>query len=608
MKNILYLVLTFLLIISCNQSDEFHSSIGEPSVSEIDISSNFGAEVSRDFYGVVMDKDKNPIAGVSIVIGASSTITDANGVFIIKNATVHEQFAYVRAEKMGYLMGSRALVPTEGMNKVEIMMLSNSPIASITSGQEETVSLPNGTKVTFSGEFINDQDGSAYSGTVDVVLHHLDPSDDDMRLQMPGMLYAGTSENEENVLESYGMVAVELYGSGGEKLNLATNTRAKITMPLASDVQSAAPQSIPLWYFDEEVGYWKEEGEAQLVGNEYVGEVTHFSFWNYDANFPTVNICITLVDENGDPLANERISLSHSNSGYSFPTTHGFTDENGMVCGLIPSGEELVLNHLSYSYCTGNSVSLYTENIGPFSSDTSITVVSQAGVTEEDYVNITGSLLSCDNNPVTNGYIAINQGNSGYPNFVPVIDGTIDFNMLACDLPQEFSFVGYDSDNLQASETLTQTITTNSFDFGTLITCNTVDEYITYQIDNGEIVTIFNSYAILYPSNTQNNNLPTLNISSQNNNCFYLEGVLNSPDMLGTYDYLDYSDPNDTGFFFSECPIQIVNDSSSTLEYIVSNIGDIGEYIDITINGTYEDPNGATHTITVTIHEIRNSP
>jgi hypothetical protein len=35
-----------------------------------------------------------------------------------------------------------------------------------------------------------------------------------------------------------------------------------------------------LWSFDEAKGLWKEEGQAIKTGSNYVGDVSHFSFWN----------------------------------------------------------------------------------------------------------------------------------------------------------------------------------------------------------------------------------------------------------------------------------------------------------------------------------------
>ncbi|MBC7643214.1 MAG: hypothetical protein H7174_12925 [Flavobacterium sp.] len=93
------------------------------------------------------------------------------------------------ASKIGYLDGSRFIVPTIGTNAVKIMLLSNVPTQTIISGVASTVPLPNGIKVTFDGTF-KTETRADYSGTGSVVLKYLDPTDANIGLKMPGNLIA----------------------------------------------------------------------------------------------------------------------------------------------------------------------------------------------------------------------------------------------------------------------------------------------------------------------------------------------------------------------------------------------------------------------------------
>ncbi len=71
-----------------------------------------------------------------------------------------------------------------------------------------------------------------------------------------------------------------------------------------------APPTMPLWYFDEEAAQWVEEGEANLVGNEYIGEVSHFTAWNVDMPLdPRTFVAGYVLDCNNEPLANIRVSV-----------------------------------------------------------------------------------------------------------------------------------------------------------------------------------------------------------------------------------------------------------------------------------------------------------
>ena len=217
----LFHLLTIVFLInnfSC-QKDDGLSGNNNPQENIPDtFSEYFGNEISRDFLGTVIDKNHNPIEGAAITIGGETTMTDSNGVFIIKDANVNERFGYVKAEKAGYIHASRSVVPSNGTNKVTIMMLEETVVGTISSGSTSTVTIDGGSSVSFDGNFIK-EDGSAYEGSVDVIMHHLDPTDEDMSMQMPGMLYAENENGAERMLQTLGMLAVELRGSGGEGLS-----------------------------------------------------------------------------------------------------------------------------------------------------------------------------------------------------------------------------------------------------------------------------------------------------------------------------------------------------------------------------------------------------
>lgn len=78
------------------------------------------------------------------------------------------------------------------------------------------------------------------------------------------------------------MVGAELFDDTKQALQIASGYTAQITFPIPGPLAATAPANIPLWYFDETNGMWKEQGNAQVQGGNYVGNVSHFSFWNCD--------------------------------------------------------------------------------------------------------------------------------------------------------------------------------------------------------------------------------------------------------------------------------------------------------------------------------------
>ena len=174
---ILIIPVIFTGLLCCNDDPTGNLGNSNSTTPSGEFIENFGNQYNSDFFGRVVDLQDNPISGVMIEIGDSSTETDNNGIFILKNAQVYEKFAYVKAEKAGFINGSRALVPTTGVNHVKIILLPMTVTETVNSGVVSTVSLGNGASVELTGEY-SLSDGSIHEGNVQVTLHFLNPSDE----------------------------------------------------------------------------------------------------------------------------------------------------------------------------------------------------------------------------------------------------------------------------------------------------------------------------------------------------------------------------------------------------------------------------------------------
>ena len=463
-SKLIYTLVFLFLVVSCEKDNNIPiNQQQEDGLSDNPFFSNFGSQISADFIGRVVDENNEPIIGVNITLGSGFAITDVNGVFAVNDVSVYESFAYIRASKQGYISGSRALVPTDGVNQVKIMLLDATPNATIVSGQAITIDLPNGTKVDFDGNF-ETSTGFAYQGNVDVVLRHLNPDEEDMNLQMPGMLIAQDTAGNLRALETYGMIAVELIGENGEDLNIASSSTATITVPVPTNATNP-PATIPLWYFDEQNGYWVEEGEAALVDNEYVGEVSHFSFWNCDAPFDVVQTCIILQDINGNPLPSLNAQLTLQTTTWN-STSGGYTNSNGEVCGLVAANEALTLTVPNYG------CDVFTTTVGPFSADDTVTVTVTNST--EQITTLTGTFNDCDGNPITNGYMQLVNGNNAQ--IIPITDGTVNESISYCASDSSYIINVVDASGGQETDTFTGNFTATT-DLGTTSTCITLGDF-----------------------------------------------------------------------------------------------------------------------------------
>lgn len=587
-----FFLLLFLAVnfFSCESNDDENQNSGP---NDETFTQNFGSAVSRDFIGQVVDFNDDPIQGVTIKIGTSTAQTDINGVFIINGAGVYERFAFIKATKSGYIDGSRSMVPTTGSNNVKIMLLANTPVQTIQSGSVSEVALPSGTKVVFDGAF-EDANGNDYSGSVQVALFHLLPSDVNFDKLMPGMLYAQTDTNAQVGLETFGMINVELRGSGGQKLNLKEGHTAEIVVQIDDSQLATAPNTIPLWHFDEEKGYWKEDGVATKVGNKYVGEVSHFSWWNCDAPFPLVTLTVTIVDANGNGISNVGVGLIAN--GNAWPVI-GYTNNDGQVSGLVPSNQTLVLNVYPDYYSCNSSNVIYSSSIGPFTANTTLPniVINNSPTTMSS--TVVGSLVKCDNTNVTNGYVILNRA-GGY-SVSPVTNGAFSFNEIYCPSNTQFTLKGFDLENLQKTDSIAYNFTAPITNIGNLQACTAVDEFISYQIDGGTPVFLVEN--VTGGSNSQGG-LPSggLNLYgfSGNNQGMSIWGNTNVP---GIYTTAQFSiEGSGVGYIYSG--------TTNTIQFNLNQVGVIGQYIDMTFSGTYLDPEtGATRTLTGVAHVIRDN-
>jgi hypothetical protein len=461
MKTIKYLFLSlFLVSLAACESDN-NIPINEDAVigGFNAFLGNFGTAIQARFIGTVVNEDNDPIAGVNITIGSAFAITDSNGVFSITGATVYEKFAYIKAQKSGFIDGSRALVPTNGINKVKIMLLDSEPTAVITSGQAETVALPGGTEVDLPAAF-ETEFGFAYQGDVIVTVKLLSPDDENMLLQMPGALLAENTDGDLRILETLGMIAVVLTGENGEKLNMASGSTATIRIPVASAITNP-PATIPLWFFNEEFGYWQEEGVGTLEGSSFVAEVTHFSFWNWDFQYPSVNVCISLEDANGNALPYTALDLYSPASNAT--GMYGYTNASGEACGLVPQDDTLTLVVPDYGCVNAD----FTVEIGPFASDENITItVSNANALS---TNVIATINNCEGNAMADGYLQLFYNNTTHT--YPVDGEALDLAIGYCSSNTAYAAQVIDLENNQSTAVFNGNFSSPTTNLGDQMSC-----------------------------------------------------------------------------------------------------------------------------------------
>ncbi|GAA0823067.1 hypothetical protein GCM10009111_32180 [Colwellia asteriadis] len=240
--------------------------------------------------------------------------------------TLAENKMTLFADAIGYGEHSVIVDSSSILQTQHIALLPNHVTTSFNSNIASTITYQGETLVDFPAASLVREDGQPIDGQVTAELTIIDPSLD-INL-MPGDMLTMTNQGLTPI-ESFGAMTVALVDESGANINIADNQLVKIRIPFAS-ISDNAPNTIPLYYFDEKEGLWIEEGEANkvIVNGEsyYEGQVSHFTTWNADRVYETVYIHGCVVDVNNTVISNAKMISKGRDYNGSAAT---FTDENG---------------------------------------------------------------------------------------------------------------------------------------------------------------------------------------------------------------------------------------------------------------------------------------
>ena len=570
---ILFLLLSLVIGISCHKSDS-----NGPNNKPIEY-------VNASVTGRVTDDNNQPVQGAVVKAGSTTANTDLNGNFLLENVHLDKNAGFVKVEKDGFFLGSRTVVVNTGApNYVTIQLIKKTVAGTITAGNGGNVNIATGGSINFtSNSIINTATNSAYSGTVSVSAFFINPAAPNIKEIMPGTLRGINAASQETGLQSFGMMAVELNGSAGEKLQLATGKSAAITFPIPTGLQAQAPATIPLWRFNDTTGLWVEEGTATKQGNNYVGNVGHFSFWNCDYPYGVVDFKAIIKDQNGKVIPS-RVAIKIVGDTIS-PMGDGYTDNTGLVSGKIPANKALILN--VYSQC--NSL-LYTQNIGPFATtaDLGTITINYTGVRP---VDINGNVINCAGTPVTNGFVDVlvegihTRGN--------IVSGGFDVNFTRCsNTPTTAVLTAYDLGNNQIGNPVNLTLTKDTTNAGVLNACgSTVNEFMNVSFYN-------TNYNYIPPADT-------VTLGPQGSpNWYVISANRRGP---GIYNYFSFmatgTGPAPADNFILIYPtygLMMIKKSPVTVN--ITEFGPIGSYVAGNLSTTLKDSFQQTVTVPVNIN------
>lgn len=575
MKNCsLFLLSLIILLGACdreNYENELITEVGGVPV----------VNVESSVLGVVIDENKLPVEGATVSLGNVILGTNREGLFQIDEALMNAKGTLIKVEKVGYFTGYKKFLPElETLNYLTIQLLPLDEIETVQSNAESIVNLAGGASVKFSpnsfAQINASQEEVPYQGPVNVQAKWLNPLDPDLPLHLPGDLQGINEEEERVVLTTMGMIAVELLAIDGTTVQLKSGATAELRFPIVDEQALYAPDRIPLWYFDEVAGIWIEEGEAVKQGNQYIGTVSHFSFWNCDVPFPLVFMEGRLVDKSQQPLANVLLTITNPMglSGY------GFTNYDGMFGGYVPQDEVLNLEILfECSY-------VFSMSIGPFATDINLGDIEIEGPNIESY-EIFGTVNDCDGEAVEHGVIELEYANEKV--WYAFEDGSFSFTRNMCNVDYVV-LTAYDNENFTksfSSDFAVEPI----INAGVFSTCEDIQEQIRITANGEEYLILGDLWAsqqstgdIETPYETFiSGSVPWENSTAIFSFTNFTPGPIPIEDVNMQYINLPY--PSDEDGVYTLC--HLAEGDCQLEEFIIYEYGEVGEKISGEFSGTF---------------------
>jgi len=433
--------------------------------------------VNGSLAGRVVDENENPIGNAEVTVYNTTFFTDVHGFFNTSRLQLDKYITTVKVSKPGYYNAVHTLSANATKNYVNFKLIPRTVRSSFTSTSAGSVNFSNGSQIKFQpNSLVTKSNGAAYTGTVNVYAEYIDPTAPDISAKLPGS-FIGKDSGKLVALRSKGMIVVELESASGEALQLQAGKPAEMKLAIPATLQATAPSVIDTWTLTDQ-GIWTKENTATRNGNVYEMQASHFSFWNCDEPVNAVYLNLNIKDPGNNNLTNTLVQL-HTDIASGYGSSYGYTDSLGNVSGLVPANERLAMTVFSgYASCSNP---LYTQNIGPFSSNASLNII--ATLTQQQLLTVTGSATNCSGAAVANG-TAVIYADYYHVYYTNIVNGNFRIVIPHCNSIGTLSVVAIDNISLMQSDTSVVPVTGTTINTGALSACATsVAQYISYTID-----------------------------------------------------------------------------------------------------------------------------
>jgi len=286
-------------------------------------------------YGRVLDLSKNPIQDVLVTCEGENCYTSSTGYFYFSNLDPNSR-EIIKFSKSTYVPTQRIVsLPSQGNIYLEVNMFNRVDCGNITLSSGGPSATEGGGFVRIiAGTSFESSDGSTYEGaSVKFYLKTFDPTVFEHLNTFPGN-FAGrtTPTGADEPFQSFGFIyiqAVEVPGGG--PLQLKSGSTAEVRIPIPATLQGNAPNTIEVWTYEEEGGYWLRRGEAtrEAGGTYYTAILSHLCLVNVDFRYGNKLSYVhgRVVDEDGNPVPYANVKAygdDYAGYGYNDTDSQGY--------------------------------------------------------------------------------------------------------------------------------------------------------------------------------------------------------------------------------------------------------------------------------------------
>lgn len=390
-KTLLWMLAAFVLLLGITACDD-----DKPTVT----TDNMGV-----VSGTVYSAGRAAIPDVSVSIGNLTTTTNSEGQFTLLGVTPGTNVK-VDFMKAGLISNQKVVTVTKGKTTFVTSAMFAPSTQTFAATSDASVVDGMGSIMLPANSFVDSQ-GNAFTGTVLSEVKYFDPTYLENLDAFPGNFVGVQTNGTETMFESFGFISANFFDAANptSALNLGPGKTAQIMAMIPSQLADNAPETIPMWYYDETTGKWMEQGSATKVGSYYSGNVSHFTYWNFDHPIiPEAQSTLTgrvMTADRGVPVAGAQVVATGVNyAGYN----RVYSDVDGNFSIIVKASAMCRLQAFSGVNSSASSAVINTPAAGG-------SMATGDLIIEDLSFTITGVLKDTSGNPITAGHGMIFQVN-----------------------------------------------------------------------------------------------------------------------------------------------------------------------------------------------------